>query len=187
MSEKINVNFVDHISLAVKDVLKVEQEYSRYFGWDVVERYHDVEAQINVTCFALGPTTLEIMEDVLSGGWYELQDDKGNLTLCGPGDKTKWVKKTTPQPKGKIGPTGEWIARKNHGREGIQVISFNVDDIHDATKKFKANDGDIVLYGGKEVQHWVEPNRNYTFLHPKKLHGIVLEFIDGQYAWKKAK
>ena len=187
MAEKIKVNYVDHVSIAVNDVQKAEQEYCQFFGWDVVERYHDDDAQINVTCFALGPTTLEIMEDKLSGGWYELQDDKGNLVVSGPGDKTRWVKKSVPQPEGEMGPTGEWIAKKNHGREGVQVVSFNVDDIHTATEKFKANDGKIVPYGGKEIQPWEGTNRSYVFLHPKPLHGIVLEFIDGAYAWKKSK
>jgi len=186
MSEKIKVNFVDHISIAVKDVLEAEKDYCNYFGWEVVERYHDDDAQINVSCFAIGPTTLEIMEDKLSGGWYELQDDKGNMVLSGPGDKTRWVKKNTPQPEGEMGPTGDWITNKNKGREGVQVVSLNVDDVHDATEKFKANDGTVVPYGGKEIQPWKEKNRNYTFLHPKKLHGVVLEFMDGDYDWKKS-
>ncbi|MBW1771333.1 MAG: VOC family protein [Deltaproteobacteria bacterium] len=185
MSEKIAVNFVDHISIAVKDVLKAEADYCRYFGWDVAERYHDDDAQINVSCFALGPTTLEIMEDVLSGGWYELQDKLGSVVIRGPGAETKWAKKRTTQPEGQMGPTGDWIANKNKGREGIQVVSFNVDNVLDATEKFKGNGGQIVPYGGSDVQHWKEPDRNYTFLHPKPLHGIVLEFIDGAYAWKK--
>lgn len=186
MSEKIGVNFVDHISIAVKDVLKAENDYCRFFGWDVVERYHDNDAQINVTCFALGPTALEIMEDVPSGGWYELQDLQGNIVIRGPGAETKWVKKGTPQPEGEIGPTGDWIATKNNGREGIQVVSFNVEDVFQATKIFKKNGGQIVPYAGNEVQHWKEPDRHYTFLHPKPLHGIILEFIDGAYGWKKS-
>ena len=187
MSEKIPVNFVDHISIAVRDVLKAEEDYCRNFGWEVAERYHDDDAQINVSCFALGPTTLEIMEDVPSGGWSELQDTHGDIVIRGPGGETKWVKKSMPQPEGKMGPTGDWITNKNKGREGIQVVSFNVNDVFQATETFKKNGGQIVPYGGSDVQHWKEPDRNYTFLHPKPLHGIVMEFIDGAYAWKKSK
>ena len=64
---------------------------------------------------------------------------------------------------------------------------FNVDDTHEATRKFKANGGDVVPVGGKDIQSWSEKRRNYSFLHPKKMHGIIVEFIDGAYDWKKSK
>lgn len=187
MAENVKVNYVDHICISVRDVLKAEQDYCSLFGWEVVERYHDPGSHINVSCFAMGPTTLEIMEDEFSGGWYELQDDKGTVVFSGPGHKTKWVKKEAPQPEGKMGHVGDWIENRNQGREGVQLVSFNVDDAHEATKKFKANGGEVVPVGGKDIQHWAEKDRNYSFLHPKKMHGIILEFIDGAYDWKKSK
>ena len=58
MAENVKVNYVDHICISVRDVLKAEQDYCNFFGWEVVERYHDPDAQINVSCFAVGPTTL---------------------------------------------------------------------------------------------------------------------------------
>ncbi len=187
MPEEIKVNYVDHICISVRDVLKAEQDYRNFFGWDVVERYHDPGAHINVSCFAIGPTTLEIMEDEFSGGWYELQDEGGNLVLSGSGSKTRWVKKKSPQPKGKMGPVGDWIEKRNHGREGVQLVSLNVDNTHEATARFKGNGGEIVPVGGQDIQHWAEKKRSYSFLHPKKMHGIILEFIDGAYDWKKSK
>jgi len=187
MPEEVKVNYVDHICVSVRDVLKAEQDYCHFFGWEVAERYHDPDAQINVSCFAVGPTTLEIMEDEFSGGWYELQDDGGNLILSGPGNRTQWVKKKGPQPKGEMGPVGDWIEKRNHGREGVQLVSFNVDNTHEATKKFKGNGGEIVPVGGKDIQYWAEKKRSYSFLHPKKMHGIIMEFIDGAYDWKKSK
>ncbi len=187
MTENIKVNYVDHICISVRDVLEAEQDYCNLFGWEVAERYHDPGAHINVTCFAIGPTTLEIMEDEFSGGWYELQDDEGTVVLSGPGDKTRWVRKAAPQPEGKMGHVGDWIENRNQGREGVQLVSFNVDDTHDATVKFKANGGEVVQVGGEDIQHWAEKERNYSFLHPKKVHGVILEFIDGAYDWKKPK
>ena len=121
------------------------------------------------------------------GGWYELQDDKGNVVLSGPGEKTRWVKKKPPQPEGKMGPVGDWIENRNQGREGVQIVSFNVPDTQEATEKFEANGGEIVPVGGKDIQFWGEKKRHYSFLHPKKMHGVILEFIDGAYDWKKPK
>jgi hypothetical protein len=132
----------------------------------------------------MGPTTLEIMEDEFSGGWYELRDDKGIVVLSGPGHKTKWVKKETPQPKGKMGHVGDWIENRNYDREGVQLVSLNVDDTQEATEKFKGNGGEVVPVGGRYIQHWAEKNRKYAFLHPKRMHGVILEFIDGAYDWK---
>ena len=182
-SEKIKANYIDHISVAVYDVLKAEQDYCRIFGWDVAWRYHDPGTHINVSCFEVGPTTFELMEDEFSGGWYELQDENGNVVLNGPGDKTKWVKKSTPQPKEKMDQVGKWLEKQ--GREGVQLISINVDNAVDATNKFKANGGQIIPFMGKEVQYWEDAKRNYTFLHPKPLHGIIMEVIDGKYWHQK--
>lgn len=179
MPEKVNANYIDHISVAVYDVLEAEQDYCQIFGWDAAWRYVDEYTAINVSCFAVGLTTWELMEDMWSGGWYELQDLDGNVVTCGPGNKTKWVKKKTPQPEGKDDKVGNWL--KKQGREGVQLISINVDDAVDATAKFKKNGGVPIPFGDKEVQYWDYANRNYTFLHPKKLHGIILEVIDGKY------
>ena len=64
MPEKIETNFVDHICIAVKDVKKAEEDYINAFGWDVAYRYDDEPEKIRVTGFMVGPTAIEIMEDL---------------------------------------------------------------------------------------------------------------------------
>jgi len=64
MPEKIQANFVDHICIAVKDVKQAEEDYINAFGWEVAYRYDDEPEKIRVTGFMVGPTAIEIMEDL---------------------------------------------------------------------------------------------------------------------------
>lgn len=64
MPEKLNTNFVDHICIAVKDVAQAEKDYIEAFGWDVAYRYVDEPEKIRVTGFMVGPTAIEVMEDL---------------------------------------------------------------------------------------------------------------------------
>ena len=64
MPEKLNTNFVDHICIAVKDVKQAEKDYVEAFGWDVAYRYDDEPEKIRVVGFMVGPTAIEIMEDL---------------------------------------------------------------------------------------------------------------------------
>lgn len=64
MAEKIKVNYVDHICIAVNDVKKAEKDYIDMFGWEVAYRYVDEPEKIRVTGFMVGPTAIEVMEDV---------------------------------------------------------------------------------------------------------------------------
>ena len=64
MPEKIKTNFVDHICIAVKDVKQAEEDYINAFGWEVAYRYDDEPEKIRVTGFMVGPTAIEIMEDL---------------------------------------------------------------------------------------------------------------------------
>ena len=113
----VHPNFIDHISIAVFDVVKAESDYMRIFGWDVAERYFDPDSHINVTCFKVGPTTVEVMEDEGSGGWYELQDLSGKVVVSGSGAETKWVAKSTAKPEGVMYDVGYWITKANGGKE----------------------------------------------------------------------
>jgi catechol 2,3-dioxygenase-like lactoylglutathione lyase family enzyme len=189
MPEKIKGNFIDHISIACFDVLKAEQDYINTFGWEVAERYYDPDSHINVTCFTVGPTIVEVMEDEFSGGWYELQDLTGKVVISGLGNSTRWVKKATPKPEGKMADVGYWISKANHGREGIQLVSVNVDDVNKEVPKLKANGAVIIPEKGtnKEIRVWPEKKRNYAFIHPKSMHGLLLEVIDGKYDSQKGK
>ena len=63
MAEKLKVNYVDHICIAVNDVKKAEKDYIDNFGWDVAYHYVDEPEKIRVTGFMVGATAIEIMED----------------------------------------------------------------------------------------------------------------------------
>ena len=124
MPEKVNANFIDHISIACFDVVQAENDYMATFGWEVAERYFDEDSHINVTCFAVGLTTVEVMEDEYSGGWYELQDMNGNVVISGSGSETKWVKKSVAQEEGKMADVGYWITKANNGRRCWRACSW---------------------------------------------------------------
>ena len=64
MSEKLNTNYIDHISIAVKDLKKAEEDFKKAFGWEVDGRYSDYDEKIRVAYFVIGQTALEIMEDI---------------------------------------------------------------------------------------------------------------------------
>lgn len=64
MIEEMKVNYVDHISIAVKDIQKAEENFINAFGWKVSGRYEDKDEKIRVAYFMLGPTAVEIMEDL---------------------------------------------------------------------------------------------------------------------------
>ena len=64
MPEHINTNFVDHICIAVSDVKQAEVDYISTFGWNVAYRYEDIPEKIRVVGFMVGPTAIEIMEDL---------------------------------------------------------------------------------------------------------------------------
>jgi methylmalonyl-CoA/ethylmalonyl-CoA epimerase len=68
MSQKVKTNFVDHISIAVKDVAKAERDFAEAFGWEVSGRYVDSGEKIRVSYFMVGPTAVEVMEDLDGSG-----------------------------------------------------------------------------------------------------------------------
>jgi len=64
MPEEVKVNYVDHISIAVKDLKKAEEDFKATFGWEPAGRYQDMDEKIRVVYFQVGPTAVEIMEDL---------------------------------------------------------------------------------------------------------------------------
>ena len=64
MPEEMKANYVDHISIAVKDLKKAEEDIKNAFGWEVAGRYRDLDEKISVAYFQVGPTAVEIMEDL---------------------------------------------------------------------------------------------------------------------------
>jgi len=64
MPEKLKTNYIDHISIAVKDLKEAEADFRQAFGWEVDGRYSDNDEKINVAFYMIGQTALEIMEDI---------------------------------------------------------------------------------------------------------------------------
>lgn len=64
MGEEVKANYVDHISIAVKDLKKAEEDIKKAFGWKVAGRYKDLDEKIKVAYFEVGPTAVEVMEDL---------------------------------------------------------------------------------------------------------------------------
>ena len=64
MTEEVKVNYVDHISIAVKDLEKAEEDFKKMFGWKVAGRYDDLDENIRVIYFQAGQTAVELMEDM---------------------------------------------------------------------------------------------------------------------------
>jgi methylmalonyl-CoA/ethylmalonyl-CoA epimerase len=64
MSERVKANFLDHISIADKDVVRAEEVFKKAFGWEVSGRYIDSGEKIRVSYFMVGPTAVEVMQDL---------------------------------------------------------------------------------------------------------------------------
>ena len=66
MGRKLKINYVDHVCIAVKDVQKAEEMYTKAFGWEPAYRYDDAPEKIRVVGFRVGatPTCIEVMEDL---------------------------------------------------------------------------------------------------------------------------
>ena len=64
MAEKVQTNYIDHISIAVKDLEKAEEDYQNVFGWEIAGHYVFQDEKISVSYFKVGPTCVELMEDL---------------------------------------------------------------------------------------------------------------------------
>ncbi len=64
MPDRVRANYIDHISIAVRDLKQAEEDFRQAFGWEVDGRYSDHDEKINVAYFMIGGTALEIMEDM---------------------------------------------------------------------------------------------------------------------------
>lgn len=53
---------IDHICIAVKDVKKAAEIYSRTFDLEPIDRYIDENEKINVVRFLIGEVAFEVME-----------------------------------------------------------------------------------------------------------------------------
>ncbi len=167
MGEKVVAGCIDRISIAVFDVVKAEEDYCRLFGWEVAERYTDHDLQINVTCFAVGPTLVELME----GGdeWYELLDDQGNAVLSGKGSETHWSRRTKP------------VRERDEYAFGVQLVGLRVDSVTEAVNALKKNGAEVLhehTREGKQVRYWKSQQKYQAFIHPNDTHGVYWRVID---------
>lgn len=64
MPQKLKANYIDHISIAVKNIKEAEEDFRQAFGWEIDGRYADHDEKINVAFYMIGQTALEIMEDM---------------------------------------------------------------------------------------------------------------------------
>lgn len=107
MTEEVKTNYVDHISIAVRDLKKAEEDFKRLFGWKVAGRYKDLDENINVVYFQVGPTAIELMEDI-----------------DGTGEVSKFIKKR-----------GEGIMvlslNVDHCHESLEILKKNGADMID--------------------------------------------------------
>jgi methylmalonyl-CoA/ethylmalonyl-CoA epimerase len=80
------------------------------------------------------------------------------------------MESTTPD-----GDVAKFIAKRG---EGVMVVSFNVDHTRQAIDELKAKGYSFI---GGTRPFW---DREYAFVHPKKMNGVLLELID--YKWKES-
>lgn len=79
------------------------------------------------------------------------------------------MESTTPD-----GDVAKFIEKRG---EGVMLISLNVDDTRETVEELKTNDYPII--GGIRSFRDCE----FAFVHPKKMNGVLLEYID--YKWKE--
>ena len=142
MTEKLKTNYVDHISIAVKDIEKAEKDYMDAFGWEVAYRYVHGPEKVRCSVFMVGPTAIELMEDT-----------------DGTGEVAKFIRRAG---------------------EGVMVIGYNVDNTVQAIELLAKNK--IATLDKKpRTLDWKGGKRNFTFIHPSALHGVLTEIMDGKY------
>ena len=86
------------------------------------------------------------------------------------------MESTTPD-----GPVAKYIEKNG---EGVMIISFNVDNTREAIDELKPKDYPFIP---DERGETARPFRDceFTFIHPKKVNGVLLELID--YKWEEFK
>lgn len=64
----MNLERIDHICIAVKDVKQAEEAYSKIFDMEPIFRYIDDSEKINVVRFQIGEVAFEVMESTTPDG-----------------------------------------------------------------------------------------------------------------------
>jgi hypothetical protein len=167
VSEEVVANCIDRISIAVFDVVKAEQDYCRLFGWEVAERYTDTDLHVNVSCFTVGPTIVELME----GGdeWYELLDGQGKVVMSGKGSEARWALRAKP------------IRERDEYAFGVQLLGLQVYRVAEAVSVLKSNGAKVLPERSRErreIRYWRSQQKYQAFIHPENTHGVYWRVID---------
>ncbi len=131
----MQVNKIDHISIAVKDLEQARKVWEPVLGKSAPDdEYVDEPEKIKVARYWLGEVGFELMES------------------------------TSPD-----GDVARFIEKRG---EGVMLVSFAVPDTRHAMDELGSRDYPFI--GG------ARPFRDgeFTFLHPKKMNGVLLELID---------
>lgn len=72
------------------------------------------------------------------------------------------------------GDVAKFIERRG---EGVMLLSYNVDDCTKALQTLKRNGVRMI---DEQPRFFAEYKRNYAFIHPAPMHGILTEIIDGE-------
>ena len=64
MAVELKTDYVDHICIAVTDITKAEEDYRNNFGWTPAGRYSDTDENIKVVYYKVGPTAIELVQDI---------------------------------------------------------------------------------------------------------------------------
>lgn len=72
------------------------------------------------------------------------------------------------------GEIAKFIARRG---EGVMLISYNVDDCAKAIGTLERNGVRMI---DRKPRFFAEYKRNFAFVHPAPMHGILTEVIDGK-------
>ena len=131
----MQVNKIDHICIAVKDLEQARRVWEPVLGKSAPDdEYVDEPEKIKVARYWLGEVGFELMES------------------------------TSPD-----GDVARFIEKRG---EGVMLVSFAVPNTRHAMDELGSRDYPFI--GG------ARPFRDgeFTFLHPKKMNGVLLELID---------
>ena len=87
MSERVKANFVDHISIAVKDVARAEEAFKKALGWEVSGHYIDSGEKIRVSYFMVGPRQLK--------SWRTSTERERSRSLSPNAGRVSWCSPST--------------------------------------------------------------------------------------------
>ena len=74
--------------------------------------------------------------------------------------------------------TGEVAKFIRRAGEGVMIVSYNVDNCAESLDLLKRNKARLI---DQKPRWFAAYKRNFAFIHPAPMHGILTEIIDGKY------